>query len=67
MDVYPSVYVRELWDKIHKEAGIEYNSDSEFFQTDYWKNLLIMRQNSLIHGTRDTYFFPVEILRSRHK
>jgi len=38
-DVYPSVYVRELWDKIHSEAGINYSGD--FFETDNWKNLLL--------------------------
>jgi len=40
-DVYPSVYAWKLWDQIHKQEGVTYNSDSDFFKTDNWNGLLI--------------------------
>jgi len=38
-DIYPSVYVRKLWDQIHKQAGINYEGD--FFNTDNFNALLL--------------------------
>ncbi len=38
-DIYPSVYVRKIWDLIHEQAGYAYEGD--IFDTDNWNGLLV--------------------------
>jgi len=51
-DLYPSVFVRKIWDQIHVQNGINYNSDSGIFVSDnfnalllnYWKDYIISEE-----------------------
>ena len=38
-DIYPSVYVRKIWDEIHSQENISYSGD--IFKTDNWNALLL--------------------------
>lgn len=37
----PCVFLRQLWDEIHKQAGFEY--DAPFVETDFFKHLILVK------------------------